>query len=343
MKTELEVLRLAKQALAKGDKQAARRWALKAAQMAPGDERPWLYLAALSSPRASLAYLKKAMEVNPGSQQAREGMRWAIRRWRAIEPNTAPRRKLIPSSFSPEAFVTSRPAVWPWVLSVLMVVIALAAWLWTPDFSFALPLLQPSPAARTNYSKATFTPTPTATFTPTLTPTSTPTPTSTFTPTPTPTPTATNTPTPTATPLPTSAPLPVAAAPSNPPPSLPAGVKSGESWFDLNLSEQRLYAYEGKNLVNSFLVSTGTWVYPTVTGVYRIYVKYRYADMSGPGYYLPDVPYTMYFYKGYGIHGTYWHDNFGTPMSHGCVNLRTSDAQWAFYWASVGTVVSIHY
>lgn len=64
--------------------------------------------------------------------------------------------------------------------------------------------------------------------------------------------------------------------------------------------------------------------------------------MTGPDYYLPDVPYTMYFYKGYGIHGTYWHDNFGTPMSHGCVNMRTSEAAWLFDFASVGTLVNVH-
>jgi lipoprotein-anchoring transpeptidase ErfK/SrfK len=72
-------------------------------------------------------------------------------------------------------------------------------------------------------------------------------------------------------------------------------------------------------------------------------VKYRYADMSGPGYYLPNVPYVMYFYRGYGIHGTYWHNNFGTPMSHGCVNFPTDDAGWLFDFASVGTVVNVHY
>jgi lipoprotein-anchoring transpeptidase ErfK/SrfK len=52
---------------------------------------------------------------------------------------------------------------------------------------------------------------------------------------------------------------------------------------------------------------------------------------------------TMYFYKGYGIHGTYWHHNFGHPMSHGCVNMYTPDAEWMYYWASVGTLVNIHY
>ena len=64
--------------------------------------------------------------------------------------------------------------------------------------------------------------------------------------------------------------------------------------------------------------------------------------MTGPGYYLPGVPYTMYFYKGYALHGTYWHDNFGTPMSHGCVNLETNDAEWLYEFASVGTLVNVH-
>lgn len=124
--------------------------------------------------------------------------------------------------------------------------------------------------------------------------------------------------------------------------SPPAAASGDERWIDVDLSEQRLYAYEGETLVNSFLVSTGTWRYPTVIGTFRIYVKLRYADMSGPDYYLPNVPYVMYFYKGYGLHGTYWHNNFGTPMSHGCVNLSVSDAAWLYNWASVGTTVRVH-
>lgn len=120
-------------------------------------------------------------------------------------------------------------------------------------------------------------------------------------------------------------------------------VGNGVRWIDVDLTHQMVYAYEGDVVVNSFVVSTGTWRTPTVTGQYKIYVKYRSAKMSGPGYYLPNVPYIMYFYKGYGLHGTYWHNNFGTPMSHGCVNLRTSDAEWLFNWASVGTLVNVHY
>ncbi|MEO5886338.1 MAG: L,D-transpeptidase family protein [Anaerolineales bacterium] len=118
---------------------------------------------------------------------------------------------------------------------------------------------------------------------------------------------------------------------------------SGARWIDVNLSEQRVYAYEGDVVVNSFLVSTGTWRTPTVTGKYPIWIKVRVQDMSGPGYYLPDVPHVMFFYKGYGFHGTYWHNNFGTPMSHGCVNLTVDDAAWLYNWASVGTVVNVHY
>jgi len=132
--------------------------------------------------------------------------------------------------------------------------------------------------------------------------------------------------------------------PTNAPPVVASGNgKGGARWIDVNLSTQSVYAYEGNTVVNSFIVSTGTWMTPTVTGKYKIWIKFKSTSMSGPGYYLPNVPYVMYFHKGYGLHGTYWHNNFGTPMSHGCVNLRTSDAEWLYNWASVGTVVNVHY
>jgi lipoprotein-anchoring transpeptidase ErfK/SrfK len=162
-----------------------------------------------------------------------------------------------------------------------------------------------------------------------------------------PTPTFTATPTPTETPTPTFTPLPTD-TPTQPPPPTQAPAKpprvvgDGERWIDVDISEQRVYAYQGDQLVNSFLVSTGLWGTPTVLGKYRIYVKYRSQTMSGPGYYLPNVPFVMYFYKGYGLHGTYWHNNFGRPMSHGCVNMRTNEAQWLYNWASVGTLVNVH-
>ena len=141
---------------------------------------------------------------------------------------------------------------------------------------------------------------------------------------------------------PTSAYVPPTAAP----PAAPAPsneTRGGARWIDVDLTNQMVYAYEGDTIVNSFVVSTGTAYTPTVTGKFKIWIKLKSTDMSGPGYYLPDVPYTMYFYKGYGLHGTYWHSNFGTPMSHGCVNLSIPDAEWLFYWASEGTVVNVHY
>ena len=127
----------------------------------------------------------------------------------------------------------------------------------------------------------------------------------------------------------------------DPPEDLPD--PSGTKWIDVNLSQQMLYAYVDDTVVASFLVSTGLPDTPTVTGTYYVYVKYLYADMTGPGYYLPDVPYTMYFYNDYGIHGTYWHNNFGYPMSHGCINMETGDAEWLYYWSYVGIMVYIHY
>ena len=126
------------------------------------------------------------------------------------------------------------------------------------------------------------------------------------------------------------------------PPSPPdTGHPSGR-WIDIDLSAQRLTAYQDSKPVRSALVSTGLSRTPTPLGQYRIYVKYASASMSGPGYHVSNVPYVMYFYRGYSIHGTYWHNSFGRRMSHGCVNLPTSEARWLYNWASVGTLVKIH-
>jgi lipoprotein-anchoring transpeptidase ErfK/SrfK len=113
-------------------------------------------------------------------------------------------------------------------------------------------------------------------------------------------------------------------------------------WIDVDLSEQTLTAYENGVVVRTTLVSTGLPGTPTPTGQFRIWIKFRTDDMEGPGYYIEDVPYVMYFYKGFGLHGVTWHGNFGHPMSHGCVNLPTEEAEWLFGWADVGTLVNIH-
>ena len=129
----------------------------------------------------------------------------------------------------------------------------------------------------------------------------------------------------------------------------PAGAPVTEAkWIEVDLSSQQLWAWQYDQVVFTTLVSTGVASHPTPTGTFHIYVKYLADDMTGgtPGspdyYYLPDVPYTMYFYEAYALHGTYWHHNFGHVMSHGCVNLPTPAAEWIYGWAPVGTTVWIH-
>jgi lipoprotein-anchoring transpeptidase ErfK/SrfK len=113
-------------------------------------------------------------------------------------------------------------------------------------------------------------------------------------------------------------------------------------WIEVDLSQQRLYAHEGQTTVLTAVVSTGIPSYPTRTGRFRVYAKYRSTPMSGPGYYLPGVPWTMFYSGSFAIHGTYWHHNFGHPMSHGCINMKTSEAKWLYDWAPKGTLVVIH-
>ena len=130
---------------------------------------------------------------------------------------------------------------------------------------------------------------------------------------------------------------------SAPAPSPPVAPPTGSKWIDIDLSSQWLTAYAGNTAVFSTSVSTGLPRTPTPTGRYSIRYKVASTTMSGPGYYLTGVPWVMSFYGSYTIHGTYWHNNFGHPMSHGCVNMRTSEAQWLYNWAPVGTPVVIHW
>ena len=114
-------------------------------------------------------------------------------------------------------------------------------------------------------------------------------------------------------------------------------------WIDINLSRQRLTAYVGTRAVYSQLISSGTAAHRTATGRFAIRYKVRSQTMSGPGYYLPGVQWVMYFMGANAIHGTYWHHNFGRPMSHGCINMTNAAAKWIYYWAPVGTPVYVHY
>ncbi len=124
-------------------------------------------------------------------------------------------------------------------------------------------------------------------------------------------------------------------------PSGPAPTITNGKQIIVDLSDQRIYAYQDGQMVRTTAVSTGLPGTPTVLGDYNVYWKLTSQTMQGPGYYLPGVPWVMYFYQGYAIHGTYWHSNFGRPMSHGCVNLPTPEAEWFFNFAEVGTAVRV--
>jgi hypothetical protein len=156
----------------------------------------------------------------------------------------------------------------------------------------------------------------------------------------TPQPTLTQTPTPTPTPTPTAT---------------PTQACIGEKKIVVDISEQMAYAVIDnpcsgeREFVNASLASTGVAEWPTLINEendgwddFRIYTMLESTTMSGPGYYLENVPHTMYFYQGYGVHGAYWHNNFGSPMSHGCVNLPLDMADWFFHdWGYIGMKVVV--
>ena len=115
------------------------------------------------------------------------------------------------------------------------------------------------------------------------------------------------------------------------------GSSADEKWIEVDLSDQKLIAHQGDSIFLESLISSGLWG-KTPPGEYAIWYKIRATKMEGGNratntyYYLPNVPYAMFFKGDFGIHGTYWHQNFGKPMSHGCVNAPTPIAEKLFYW-----------
>jgi len=123
------------------------------------------------------------------------------------------------------------------------------------------------------------------------------------------------------------------------------GISTGERWIEVDLSEQKIRAWEGNTLFLESLVSTGLPWYPTPQGEFRVWDKVRATKMEGGSgkyyYYLPNVPYVMFFendkvpgWRGFSLHGTYWHNDFGKVHSHGCVNLPTPIAEKLYYWTA---------
>ena len=147
----------------------------------------------------------------------------------------------------------------------------------------------------------------------------------------------------------------------------PKWAKQGAKWIDINITKQVLVAYEGKTMVYATLVSTGEAGLgdpekstATKRGIFRIHTKHvsvtMDSDIVGEEFELRDVPYVQYFEGGYALHGAYWHDSFGRPKSHGCINLSPEDARRIFFWTDpqlplgwhgvkkslTGTVVFVH-
>lgn len=117
----------------------------------------------------------------------------------------------------------------------------------------------------------------------------------------------------------------------------PDAIGPTDKWIEVNLFEQTLSAYEGDRLVYATLVASGLPQWPTNPGLFRIYEKVRMDKMSGDEgkpdyYYLQDIPWIMYFDNDQALHTAYWHDGFGAPHSHGCVNLAPEDALWLYNW-----------
>lgn len=124
------------------------------------------------------------------------------------------------------------------------------------------------------------------------------------------------------------------------------GETSSNKHIYIDLTNQKIFAKEGDRTIYEFLISSGKWG-RTPTGDFVTWIKLRYTRMTGGNkaigtfYDLPNVPYTMYFYnsaipksRGYGIHGAYWHNNFGHPMSHGCINVKPEEAGLLYAWAN---------
>jgi hypothetical protein len=118
----------------------------------------------------------------------------------------------------------------------------------------------------------------------------------------------------------------------------PPLMAQGERWLDVDLDTQILIAYEGDYPVYATLVSTGTRETPTETGLWRMWKKVAETDMRGLSgedpYAVATVPWTQFFSpeKGLALHASYWHDKFGIPRSHGCINLSPADARWLYFW-----------
>lgn len=127
-----------------------------------------------------------------------------------------------------------------------------------------------------------------------------------------------------------------------------ASTTSGKH-ITIDLKQQRLRAYENGRLVNTFLISSGKYGYWTRKGLHSVLLKapvvhyaWTYSAGNPNNYDLGNVPYNLRIYPHTYIHYAYWHNNFGRPMSHGCVNVNLANIQWIYRWADEGVPVLVY-
>jgi lipoprotein-anchoring transpeptidase ErfK/SrfK len=118
-------------------------------------------------------------------------------------------------------------------------------------------------------------------------------------------------------------------------------VGTEDVWVEVDLTEQALYMHDGERLYAGFRISSGAPGKDTPAGLFKIYAMYDSYPTWGSDYHYV-VPWAMWFHHEFGIHGAYWHDDFGTPVSHGCVNMNVNDAQWIYGQVERGTYVWVH-
>lgn len=127
----------------------------------------------------------------------------------------------------------------------------------------------------------------------------------------------------------------------------PEGVDNGR-WIEVNLNDQTISVYDNSQMVFATLIASGIEPFWTRPGLFQIYDKFDSTPMRGSfeadrsdAYYLEDVPWTMYYDKARALHGAYWHNSFGSPRSHGCVNISVGDSRWIYDWAKEGDYVYV--
>jgi lipoprotein-anchoring transpeptidase ErfK/SrfK len=125
--------------------------------------------------------------------------------------------------------------------------------------------------------------------------------------------------------------------------------EEGERWAEVNLSTQRSYFYKGSELLRECVISSGTAGHRTRVGSFKVWLKVRKQNMSGGSkkkgtyYFTPNVEWISYFDGSIAFHYAYWHNNFGRPMSHGCVNMKKDDAIFSYEYLQYDDRVIVHY